>query len=153
MLNNDMECARQLVLKPYILSAAERRAFKFSLCPEFENLVQLFFGTYKSAGIVFCVVFIIVRLFNTFDTIDICVLCVWHDSIEEIYIYSNIERKKNSQYLYCYASNQKTPSQSMDSWITSSDPKWEINVGKIGPPSIHPFNWQRSLMVISGFFQ
>jgi len=33
------------------------------------------------------VVFIIVRLFNTFDIIDICVLCVWHDSIKEIYYY------------------------------------------------------------------
>jgi len=36
---------------------------------------------------VFRVVFIIVRLFNTFDIIDICVLCIWHDSIKEIYYY------------------------------------------------------------------
>jgi len=38
------------------------RAIKFSLRPEFENLLQLFFGAYKSAAIVFRVVFIIVRL-------------------------------------------------------------------------------------------
>jgi len=55
--------------------------------PEFENLLQLFFGAYKSAAIVFRVVFIIVRLFNTFYINDICPLCVWHDSIKEISIY------------------------------------------------------------------
>jgi len=38
--------------------------------------LKIFFGAYKSAAIVFFVVFIIVRLFNTFDNIDICVLCV-----------------------------------------------------------------------------
>jgi len=65
--------------------AAQRRSFKFSLRPEFENLLQLFFGAYKSAATVFRVVFIIVRLFNTFDIIDICVLCVWHNSINDIY--------------------------------------------------------------------
>jgi len=51
-------------------------AFKFSLRPEFKNLLQLFFGAYKSAVIVFRVVFIIVRLFNTFYIIDI--LCIVH---------------------------------------------------------------------------
>jgi len=50
-----------------IVRAAQRRAFKFSIRPEFENLLQLFFGAYKSAAIVFRVVF---------DIIDICVLCV-----------------------------------------------------------------------------
>jgi len=59
-----------------ILSAAQRRAFKFLLRPEFEDLLRLFFGAYKSAASVFRVVFIIVRLFNTFDIIDICVLYV-----------------------------------------------------------------------------
>jgi len=59
-----------------IIIAAKRRAIKFSLRPEFEYLLQLFFGAYKSAAIVFRVEFIIVRLFNTFDIIDICVLCV-----------------------------------------------------------------------------
>jgi len=34
------------------------------------------FGAYKSAAIVFRVVCILVRLFNTFDIIDICVLCI-----------------------------------------------------------------------------
>jgi len=48
-----------------IPSAAQRRAFKFSLRPEFENLLQLFFSAYKSAAIVFRVVFIIVRMFLT----------------------------------------------------------------------------------------
>jgi len=38
-----------------------------------KNLLQLFFGAYISAAIVFRVVFIIVRLF---DIIDICVLRV-----------------------------------------------------------------------------
>jgi len=37
-----------------ILSAAQRRAFKFSLRREFENLFQLFFGAYKLAAIVLC---------------------------------------------------------------------------------------------------
>jgi len=48
---------------------------------------RLAFGAYKSAAIVFRVVFIIVFvcLFNTFDIIDICVLCIWHDSIKVIY--------------------------------------------------------------------
>jgi len=58
-----------------ILSAAQRRAFKFSLRLEFEIFNKIF-GAYKSAAIVFPVVFIVVRLFNTFDIIDICVLCV-----------------------------------------------------------------------------
>jgi len=80
------ECARQTASLGTILSAAQRSAFKFSLRPEFENRCQLFFGAYKSAAIVFRTVFIIVHLFNTFDIIDICVLCVWHDSIKEIYI-------------------------------------------------------------------
>jgi len=35
---------------------------------------------------VFRVVFILVRLFNAFEIIDICVLCIWHDSIKEIII-------------------------------------------------------------------
>jgi len=50
----------------------------------FSRALRLFFGAYKSAAVVFRVVFIIVRLFNTFDIIDICVLCIWHDSIKEI---------------------------------------------------------------------
>jgi len=57
----------KILLFPY---AAQRREFKFSLRPEFENLLQLFFGAYKLAVIVFRVVFI------TFDIIDICVLCI-----------------------------------------------------------------------------
>jgi len=76
------ECARQLVLEPYLVLLND--VHSSSPRSEFENL-QLFFGAYKSAAIVFGVVFIIVRLFNTFDIIDICVLCVWHDSIKEIY--------------------------------------------------------------------
>jgi len=55
------ECARQLVLEPYLV-LLKRRAFKFSLRPEFENLLQLLFGAYKSAAIVFRVVFIMVCL-------------------------------------------------------------------------------------------
>jgi len=66
------KCARQLVLEPYLVL--------FSLRPDFENLLQLFFGAYKSAAIVFRVVFIIVRLFNTFDIIHFCVL--WIDMIQ-----------------------------------------------------------------------
>jgi len=43
----------------------------------FKIILQLGFGTYKSAALVFRIVFIIVRLFKTFDIIDICVLlCV-----------------------------------------------------------------------------
>jgi len=46
------ECARLGT----ILSAAQRHAFKFSLRPKFENLLQLLlqliFGAYKSADIV-----------------------------------------------------------------------------------------------------
>jgi len=56
-----------------ILSTAQQRAFKFSLCPEFENLLQLFFGGHKSAAIVLRGVYIIARLFKTFDIIDTCV--------------------------------------------------------------------------------
>jgi len=82
------ECARQLVLEPYLMLVNDVRS-KFSLRPEFENYLQLFFGAYKLAAIVFRVVFIIVHLFNTFDIIDICVLCVRHDSIKEIYIMLN----------------------------------------------------------------
>jgi len=80
------ECARASL--ETILSVAQRRAFKFTLRPEFEHLLQLFFCAYKSAAIVFRVVFIIVRLFNTFDIIDICVLCVWKHMIQlKRYIY------------------------------------------------------------------
>jgi len=78
------ECARQLVLEPYLVQLN-----KFSLRPEFENLLQLFFGAYKSAAIVFR---------NTFDIIDICVLCVSRDSIKEIYNILTISYK-NSIYL------------------------------------------------------
>jgi len=42
------------------------------------NLIQL-------PSIVFRDVFIIVCLRKTFDNIDICVLCVWDDSIKVIY--------------------------------------------------------------------
>jgi len=63
------ECTRQLlVLEPFLLLLNDVRSSR----PEF----KIFFGAYKSAAIVFRVVFIIVRLFNTFDIIDICVLCV-----------------------------------------------------------------------------
>jgi len=61
-----------------IHSAAQRRAFKFSLRLEFE-IFNKTFDAYISADIVFRIVFIIVRLFNTFDIIDICVLCVGYD--------------------------------------------------------------------------
>jgi len=66
------ECARQLVSEPYLVLLND-------VCSSPHYVWS------KSAAIVFRVVFIIVRLFNTFDIIDICVLCVWHDSIKVIY--------------------------------------------------------------------
>jgi len=68
------ECARQLVLEPYlVLRNNVRSSYHYVRSLKIFNS---FFGAYKSAAIVFRVVFIIVRLFNTFDIIDICVLCV-----------------------------------------------------------------------------
>jgi len=40
------EWARQLVLEPYLVLLNDMRS---SFRPEFENLLQLFFGAYKSA--------------------------------------------------------------------------------------------------------
>jgi len=57
-----------------ILSAAHRRAFKFSLRPEFENLLQLLLALINQLP--FRVVFIIVRLFNTLDICVLCILCI-----------------------------------------------------------------------------
>jgi len=66
------ECARQLVLEPYLVLLNDVRShYLWSLKSSTNN-----FGAYKSAAIVFRVVFIIVRLFKTLDIIDICILCV-----------------------------------------------------------------------------
>jgi len=64
------ECARQLVLEPYLVLLNDVRSSS-----HYVRSLKIFFGAYKSAAIVFRVVFIIVHLF-TFDIIDICVLCV-----------------------------------------------------------------------------
>jgi len=83
MTGDTAKCDRQLVLEPYLVLLNDVRS-----CPHYVRSLKIFFnsifGAYKSAAIVFRVVFILVRLFNTFDIIDICVLCVWHDSIKEI---------------------------------------------------------------------
>jgi len=72
----------------------------------------------------FRVVFIIVRLFNTFDIIDICVLCDWHGSIKEIYIihthWPTIEWYKigtNRPILSCSTAVEQVPlSRSGQTW-------------------------------------
>jgi len=50
------ECARQLVLEPYLVLLNDVHSsshYVRSGSPKFENLLQLFFGAYKSAAIVF----------------------------------------------------------------------------------------------------
>jgi len=62
------ECTIQLVLEPYLVLLKDVRSSSHYVCS-----LKIFFNSF---AIVFRVVFTIVRFFNTFDIIDICVLCV-----------------------------------------------------------------------------
>jgi len=83
---------------------------------------------------VFCVVSIIVRLFNTFNIIDICVLCVWHDSTKEIYYY-NVPYVNTSLYgsrLHLRAVRRKINFHKMEYFNTGKYKKSIKNVVKEG---------------------